>query len=469
MGNKPKVSVIIATHNSVDDIGNCIDSVWSREFSDVEVIAVDVNSTDGTKDLLAEFSARDEQVKFLVDSMGSMGHAKNLGLDHARAPYVIFVEPEDELHRNALEYMSLKLDEYPEDDMFTCETECFGDDSYGRTNRDRKQIIADSNTNDNRRLETDNRLMRSWIFDGITMYRTDFLRDNGISHYEVPGYGKQNDAFQFLALVKGVPSLSVEVLYERRMDVMGHRITDAGTVTDVCDEFRFLEERLKEDRNLWWKYRLVFWQAYYDRNMLHYERLSDNLRSRLSKRMQADIKNAIYHKEYSADHFDIAVRDEMELLLKSTDDFDRYQADRLRKREQERTQALAKEERLSELFHEETEIERISRETAEHMKQMQRENRLDKKWLKDEMARDMAPLRMLLGLSAEEMSNILGVSGATYKNLEAGKKEVSWDQYMALLFVFRFNDRMAPVTDTLGLYPEPLQKRIKKGIIFNYG
>ena len=51
---RPKVSVIIATHNNVDTVENCIDSIWSREFADVEVVVVDVNSTDGTKDLLAQ-------------------------------------------------------------------------------------------------------------------------------------------------------------------------------------------------------------------------------------------------------------------------------------------------------------------------------------------------------------------------------------------------------------------------------
>ena len=80
VSNKPTVSVIIATHNNVDTIENCIDSIWFMEFSDIEVVVVDVNSTDGTKDLLAQVAKNDEQVIFLVDSWGSIGHAKNVGL-----------------------------------------------------------------------------------------------------------------------------------------------------------------------------------------------------------------------------------------------------------------------------------------------------------------------------------------------------------------------------------------------------
>ena len=67
------------------------------------------------------------------------------------------------------------------------------------------------------------------------------------------------------------------------------------------------------------------------------------------------------------------------------------------------------------------------------------------------------------------MSELLGVSASTYKSLEAGKKKVSWDQFLTLLFVFRFNDRTSAVVDTLGLYPESLKIRMKKGVIIAYG
>ena len=97
---KPKVSVIIATHNHAATIGDCIDSIWSRSFTGVEVIVVDVNSTDSTKEMLLEMAEDDAQVTFLADGMGSLGHARNMGMNHARAPYIMFLEPEDVLHKH---------------------------------------------------------------------------------------------------------------------------------------------------------------------------------------------------------------------------------------------------------------------------------------------------------------------------------------------------------------------------------
>ena len=160
----------------------------------------------------------------------------------------------------------------------------------------------------------------------------------------------------------------------------------------------------------------------------------------------------------------------MQLLMKSTSEFDRYQAGKIKKRKKERDALLRREDRISEIAAstEENELERLSKESAQRIRERRKKNRLDRAWLMDEMARDMAPLRLLLGLTTDEMGKILGLSESTYKSIESGKREISWDQYMALLFIFRYNDRTAPVTDTLGLYPDPLKNRIRKGVIINY-
>ena len=471
MYSTPKVSVIIATHNNVKTIGNCIDSLFSRTFTDIEAIVVDVNSTDGTKDLLMEMAAEDDHIIFLADSMGSLGHAKNIGMDHARASYIVFADPEGYFRRDAIEYLCLHLDEAIHADMFTCGTSCFGTDSYERTAEDRGSAISDANVRDSRKQEVDSRIFRSWVFDNITIYRSSFLRDTGLRYYDKPGYGSQDNAFRFLSMSIGVLSISVDVKFTKEMDIPTERITDPRVVTGVRDEFRFLKERLQKDQKLWWRMRLIYWQAYYDRNMQLYEKLSDDLRARLSKKLQADIKEAIIRKEFSRDHFDIRVRDEMELLMKSTDEFDGFQAEKIIEREKARDKATRIDDRLAEIIvsEEEDELERLSRESAEKAEKLHKENRLNREWLMDEMSRDMASLRLLLGITAEEMGNLLGVSGNTYKSLEAGKKEISWDQYMALLFVFRYNDRTSPVTDLLGLYPEPLKVRMKKGTNTIYG
>ena len=102
-----KVSVIMPLYNAKDYVCHCLDSILSQPFSEIEVIVVDVLSTDGTKDLVAETAREDDRVVFLADSYASLGRARNIGIDHARAPYIVFVEPEDYIDGDMLGYLYL--------------------------------------------------------------------------------------------------------------------------------------------------------------------------------------------------------------------------------------------------------------------------------------------------------------------------------------------------------------------------
>ena len=85
---------------------------------------------------------------------------------------------------------------------------------------------------------------------------------------------------------------------------------------------------------------------------------------------------------------------------------------------------------------------------------------LDTVWLCDEMTNDLVSLRMLIGLSAEEMSRILGISHDQYREIENRKCAVSWNQYLALLFFFHYNSRTQSIVEILGLYPESLKEKL---------
>ena len=49
---RPCVSVIIATSNDAEYVGECLDSVLSQSLDAIEVIVIDVMSKDGTKEII---------------------------------------------------------------------------------------------------------------------------------------------------------------------------------------------------------------------------------------------------------------------------------------------------------------------------------------------------------------------------------------------------------------------------------
>ena len=88
---------------------------------------------------------------------------------------------------------------------------------------------------------------------------------------------------------------------------------------------------------------------------------------------------------------------------------------------------------------------------------------VDVKWLTTELSKDLAPLRMLIGITIEEAADVLGVSTGMYRQFENGSREVSWDQYMTLLFMYHYNMRTTDIVNNLGLYPSSLKEKIKIG------
>ncbi|MBR1598084.1 MAG: tyrosine-type recombinase/integrase family protein [Lachnospiraceae bacterium] len=89
------------------------------------------------------------------------------------------------------------------------------------------------------------------------------------------------------------------------------------------------------------------------------------------------------------------------------------------------------------------------------------DHEFDPKWLLREMTNDLASLRLLVGLSKEDISDVTGIPVAEYKQLESGSEQMKWDQFMAILFFYKYNEKTARIIDQLGLYPEALQEQIK--------
>ena len=85
----------------------------------------------------------------------------------------------------------------------------------------------------------------------------------------------------------------------------------------------------------------------------------------------------------------------------------------------------------------------------------------DREWLVAEMSVDLAPLRILVGLSAKEMGEILEISEKQYRSLETGSRRLAWEEFLTLLFMFHYNERTCSVVDSLGLYPDSLREKLK--------
>ena len=90
----PEVSVIVATYNMGQHVGEAIASVLAQQGHDLEVIVVDDGSTDATPQALKAF-ADEPRVRVLTQQNHGQPKAKNAGLRAARGRYIAFCDADD--------------------------------------------------------------------------------------------------------------------------------------------------------------------------------------------------------------------------------------------------------------------------------------------------------------------------------------------------------------------------------------
>ncbi len=104
----PTVSVIIGVYNVEAYLRECLDSVVNQTIGldELEVIAVDDGSTDGSGAILDEYAARYPQITVIHQAnSGGPSRPRNVGLDRATGTYVYFLDSDDYLGTEALERM----------------------------------------------------------------------------------------------------------------------------------------------------------------------------------------------------------------------------------------------------------------------------------------------------------------------------------------------------------------------------
>jgi succinoglycan biosynthesis protein ExoA len=118
-GSRPLISVILAIRNEALTIQSCLNSLLEQENQDfdVEILAIDGNSTDGTWELLQELASHDRRIRVLRNEKQRTPFAFNLGLREAKGDFVAILGAHTLYARN---YLSVCLRELMAQDAVAC-------------------------------------------------------------------------------------------------------------------------------------------------------------------------------------------------------------------------------------------------------------------------------------------------------------------------------------------------------------
>ncbi len=82
-----------------------------------ELIVVDNNSTDRTRDIVEQFARADPRVRYVFERRQGLSHARNAGIDAARAPLVAFTDDDVRTSRDWVAAILRAFTEHPEADI----------------------------------------------------------------------------------------------------------------------------------------------------------------------------------------------------------------------------------------------------------------------------------------------------------------------------------------------------------------
>lgn len=96
------VSIILPVYNAAPFVGATIASLLDQTWRELEIIAVDDGSTDGSLAVLEDLARRDSRIRVLSKKNGGSSAATNFGLSHAQGDFIARMDADDLAYRTRL-------------------------------------------------------------------------------------------------------------------------------------------------------------------------------------------------------------------------------------------------------------------------------------------------------------------------------------------------------------------------------
>ena len=122
MEKEDLISIVIPVYKVEKYLDKCIKSIINQTYKNLEIIIVDDGSPDKCPQMCDEFAQKDKRIKVIHKENGGLSDARNAGIDIAKGKYITFVDSDDYITDDYVEYMYNLIKKY-NTKMATCETQ----------------------------------------------------------------------------------------------------------------------------------------------------------------------------------------------------------------------------------------------------------------------------------------------------------------------------------------------------------
>ena len=95
INKKPKVSIVIPVYNAEKYLKQCLNSIISQTYHNIEIICIDDGSNDNSLNILKRYAEDDNRFIVLKQQNQGAAVARNEGIKRAAGKYIIFLDSDD--------------------------------------------------------------------------------------------------------------------------------------------------------------------------------------------------------------------------------------------------------------------------------------------------------------------------------------------------------------------------------------
>ena len=113
--NRPLVSIIVPIYNVEKYLAKCLDSLVTQSYPNVEILAVNDGSLDGSASIAETYQKSYPSIRLLNKQNGGLSDARNYGIKHARGLLLMFIDSDDYINPTMVEKLVNALETHHAD------------------------------------------------------------------------------------------------------------------------------------------------------------------------------------------------------------------------------------------------------------------------------------------------------------------------------------------------------------------
>lgn len=212
---KIKISIIVPIYNVENYLENCIDSLKKQSLDNFEVIFVNDASTDNSISVLIkclEYTNFNYNIINLPINKG-LSHARNIGIKNSKGNYILFLDSDDWLAKNAIELLTNKIEKSWSDVIYM---NFYRHYPSGKLAMPQYALPYRFSTEKNFSVDENPDIIFIINLAQIKIYRKSFIDENKFSFIEGRIYEDIDWTFKIITTTKKISIINEPLYYYRQ-------------------------------------------------------------------------------------------------------------------------------------------------------------------------------------------------------------------------------------------------------------